>query len=397
MENKTETKTKTSGFIQMSLATLQAINRMDGGYNELAAYIVLCGGVNGRHAGRYCTHGAKSVSGRSGMSYRTAEKAIEWLHEHGLIRPPSETEPKFLGKTATRAHTVRWVLGDSEAPDVAVSRQFVDGVKGSQKDSPLKRMLAEIGGKDDITRGQAVSDAIVLFAALMKEQDFAECAGVDPDAWHSEFVPVTEKDVLDDSEHIVPVRNTNAVMVTVKESADDLSTLPFVYKVFDEKPKDEQRKKELTNRFWHGVHQLRSLRLIYRVLILWQGNPLDAKQRRKAEPIATQYINDSWAREIDPHLQYEVNRAAWRSGAKDAYADFSASASAEFGDGYLPFLKTGAYRYMVNAKSANSTHLVGQLRVRYWAANESTVQGRQIEKNRTEKFESAIKQIARPL
>ncbi len=391
MENKTEAKT--SGFIQMSLATLQAINRMDGGYNELAAYIVLCGGVNGRHAGRYCTHGAKSVSDRSGMSYRTAEKAIQWLHEHGLIRPPSETEPKFLGKTATRAHTVRWVLGDSEALDVAVSRQFVDGVKGSQKDSPLKRMLAEISGKDDITRGQAVSDAIVLFAALMKEQDFAECAGVDPDAWHQKFEPIEDDEDGDGTEHIVPVPDTNGVMVTMKESVNDFSTLPFIYKVLDETPENEQRKQELTKRFWHSAHQLRSLRLIYRVLILWQGNPLDAKQRRKAEPIGTQYINDSWARQYDPHLQYEVNRAAWRSGTRDVYSDYMDSKHI---DEPIPFVNSGRYRYMVNSKSADTTYLVGQLRVRYWAANESTVQGRQIEQNRTVKLSSAIEKIARP-
>ena len=391
MEKKTEEKT--SGFIQMSLATLQAISRIDGGYNELAAYIVLCGGVNGRHVGRYCTHGAKSVSDRSGMSYRAAEKAIRWLHEHGLIQPPSETEPKFLGKTATRAHTVRWVMSDSDALDVAVSRQFVDGVKGSQKDAPLKRMLADISGKDDITRGQAVSDAIVLFAALMKEQDFGECAGVDPDAWHQKFEPIVDDEDGEETGHIVPVPSTNGVMVTVKESANDFSTLPLIYKVFDETPNDEQRKQELTTRFWHAVHQLRSLRLIYRVLILWQGNPLDTKQRRKAEPIATQYINDSWARQYDPHLQYEVNRAAWRSGARDVYTDYMDSKHI---DEPLSLVNSGRYRYMVDSKSAGNTYLVGQLRVRYWAANDSTVQGRQIEKRRTEKFLSSVKQIARP-
>ena len=387
MQENQDAVTNTSGFAQMSLATLQNIASLDGGYNDMAAYIVLCNGVNGRQSGRYCTHGAKSISHRTGMTYRAATKAFEWLNENGFIRPPAEQEPKFLGKRDTRSSTVRWVINDGDCLDVAVSKQFIEGVTGSAKDAPLKRMLAEINGADEIPRAQAVMDAIVLFAALMKEQDFGDCAGVDPDAWHQDFEPIEAEEDGFETAHVVPVPNTNGVMVTVKESENPYSTLPFIYKVFGETPTDEAHKKRLTSRFWHAAHQLRTLRLVYRVMVLWQGNPLDSTQRRRSEPIATQYINDSWARQIDPHLQYETNRAAWRTETRDAYSDFTEDS--------IPFVGSGRYRYIVRAGAEKTVSLIGQLRVRYWAANESTVQGRVIEKRRTESFLQSITSIGR--
>lgn len=381
----------TAGFLQLSLNVLHEICRRDGGYNEIAAYLVLCTGVNGRQGARYCTHGAQSISKRTGMSYRAAEKAINWLRDTGLILTPPEEGPMFLGKSPSRWTKVRWVLNDAENLDVALSNQFIEGVKGSHKPSPIKRMLADINGTDQIPRGQAVVDAIVLFVALMKEQDFGECAGVDPDAWHHKFLAIADDEDGDGSEHVVPLAGTNGVMVTVKEADDRYAQWPFIHAAFNETPVDEEEKKRLASRFWHAMEQLRALRLVYRVMILWRGDPLDPRQRKKAEPIATQYINDSWARKIDPHLQYEANLAAWRTEARDAYADFTEARET----GSIPYVGSGRYRYIVRSDAERNTHLIGQLRVRYWPANQSTVLGRERERNRTEQFSDAISQIGR--
>ena len=85
-------------------------------------------------------------------------------------------------------------------------------------------------------------------------------------------------------------------------------------------PENKDERELVLERFWKAASQLDSHRLTHRVLVLWQGSPLDAKVGRKAEPLATQYINDKWARKLDPHIQYEVNRTAWRAGTRDAYA-----------------------------------------------------------------------------
>ena len=379
------------GFMQMSLAKLQHIALSGGGYKEMAAYIVLCNGVSGRDANRFCTHGAKSVAKRAKLNYRIATKSIKWLEANNIIRPPSEQEPKFLAKRETRSSTVRCVINDRDCLDVAVSKQFVEGIKGDQKGSPLSSILSGVDGTDEISRSQAVMDTILLYAALMQEQDFGDCAGVDPDAWHHAFVPIEDDEDGDGTSHVVPVPDTNSVMVTVKHSATQFSTLPFIEQVFGEHPADDYCEEHLNSRFWYAMRQLQSLRLTYRVMILWSGDPLDPKQRRRAEPIATHYINDSWARKIDPHLQHETHLAMWRSETRDAFTDFK---EAQEG-GALWFVGSGRYRYIVRRGTENSTFLVSQLRVRYWAANESTVQGRLVEKQRTEKFSKAMSLIGR--
>lgn len=381
---------KTDGFIQMSLDALKAISRTDGGYNELAAYIVLCSGVNGRHAGRYCTHGAKSVEKRSGMSYRSAEKALSWLSQYGFIREPQGIDPKFLGKTASRANSVQWVLLDEPSGlDVAVSRQFVDGTKGASKDSPLKRLLLEVNGTEEIPRGQAVIDAILVFASLMREQDFGECAGVDPEKLHQSLPPIADDEDGDGTKHVVPIPESNGVLVTVRAGSDSTS-MQFICDAFGEEVPKE-RDQLMVDRFWNAIAELRRVQLLYRVLVMWNGNPLKPEQRRKSEPIATHYINDRWARTMDPHLQTEVHRAIYRTGARDAYCDFGGQSEI---DGN-PFAGSGRYRYMVTAKGQKQTHLIGQVRVRYWPANASTVRGRNLEKRRTESFLASIKAMGK--
>lgn len=376
----------TSGFLQMSLAVLKAIADKGGSYKDLAAYIVLCAGVSGRH-GRYCTHGAKSIRDRTDMSYRAAENALEWLHENGFIHPPGEGESKFLGKGQSRAMMVRWVLADGHDLDVAVSRQFIEGIKGHPNKQPLRKMLADIDGNGhSITRGQAITDAIILYAALMKEQDFDGWGGVDPSAWRQQFEPDHENG------YITEMPGSNGVMVTVKESEQTFSTRKFIEKVMGPMPEDEVGSDLVRERFWSAARTLNNLRLTYRVLMLWQGDPLDPKTSRHAAPIATQYINDSWARKLDPHLQYEVNLAAWRTGARDAYSDFGEARMT----GSLPFTGSGSYRYMVRAGAEKNCSLLGQLRVRYWPKTADVVQARLVEKRRTEKFSAAIQLIKNP-
>lgn len=387
MTEEAEKGSPTSGFAQMSFEALKSICAAGGGHKDLAAYIVLASGVSGRH-NRYCTHGATSIEQRTGISRRAAEGALKWLDENGFIRRPSEGEPKYLGNGAkSRSLQVRWVLNDAEDLDLQVCRQFIDGIKSHPGPAPLAKMLADIDGDGrDITRPQAISDAILLYAALMREQDFDDCAGVDPSAWWQRFEPDH------DEGHITPVPGVDAVMVTVKESSQSQTTWNFIEKVLGQLPDDQEGRDQVASRFWRAARALSAQRLTYRVLVLWQGDPLDPKTRRQAAPVATQYINDSWARKIDPHLQYDTNRAAWRVGTRDAYSDFSDARST----GSLPFTNSGSYRYMVRSGAEKNCYLVGQLRVRYWPKTKAVVQGRQVEQRRTEQYSAAINAIGSP-
>ena len=376
-------QSKKSGFTQMSLKALKAISTSGGGYNEMAAYIVLCSGVNSKQRNRLCTHGAKSIALRTGISYRTAEKAIDWLTKEGFIREPTQDEPLFLSKTPSRSTTVRHVINDEQFLDVAVSNQFVNQTGGH--DSPLKRIISQVDNFENISRSVAVMDCIILFAALMKEQDFADCAGVDPDIWHQKFEPAEEGD--SDFDQMTDVPNSNGVLVAVQEVDEHTTTNSFIFDVFAEPALDDSHRELIKKRFWYALKKLKELRLVYRVLVLWSGNPLDQKQRKKAEPFATHYINDAWARTLDPHLQHEVHKTAWHTGARDISMDFN-------GDQAGPaFAHTGKFRYIVSKASVSTIFLVGQLRVRWWAANESNVQGRMIEDRRTNAKKDALSRL----
>ncbi len=391
MQAPPDTSTKKVGFFQLSLTILQRIVQSGGGYNDLAAYFVLCGGVNGREVDRYCTHGAKSISVRTGLTVRAATKSIEWLHAQNFIRLPYNNEPKFLGNAATRGNTVRCVLNDAEYLDVAISKHFIDGVTKPTKDTPLQSLMDMVDGADEITRPQAVKDALLLYAAMLKEQDFGDCAGADPEVWHQCFVPIEPGEDGDGTQHIGSFPDSDWVLVTVKASLDQNPVGPFVRKVFGETPADPVCMAPLSARFMHAMRQLWSARLLYRVLVLWGGNPLDAAQRGNCEPVATQYIADEWARQIDLHVQYVVHSALWRTETRDAAADFNEAAAT----GDLPFLYSGRYRYIVKAGAENRVTLVGQLRVRHWPANNETAIGRERERRRTEKYQRLLDLLVR--
>lgn len=224
----------------------------------------------------------------------------------------------------------------------------------------------------------------------MREQDFAACGGVDPDAWRHQFVPIEANEDGDGTEPLVDMPGTtNGILVTVKEEDTHTSSWTFIEQALNVSPHDDVERKRLSQRFWHAVAELRRLKLLYRVMVLWDGNPMSAGQRRKCEPLATLYINDSWARQMDPHLQYGINRAAWRTGARDECSDFNDDS------GSIPFVGSGRYRYLVRQGQENRITLLGQLRVRYWPADGSTVSGRAIERQRTETWLKSIEALGR--
>lgn len=375
-------KQKVGGFVQMSMMTMHDILKAGGGYYDLAAYIVLCGGVDGRRPGRVCTHGAKSISERLGATYRTAQKSLEWLQEHGFIVEGPLPE-NSSGNALPRSRAPRWFLQDGDL-DIAVSKMFIDGAPQAKR-SPLQQIIFDVDGLPDVPRARAVCDAILVYAAMMLEMDFGAYGGVDPTKWVKKYRPIKADECGDGSEHVVKVPEANALLVTVIEDESATTKWRFIYQTLGEDYTLGCCDESLADRFFHAITSLMKLKLLYSAMILWSGNPLADRQ---AAPIATQYINSHWARGIDPHCQYVTNNAAWRSGARDAYLDFTAEEGPAF-------LGSGSYRYMVAPGQVDSVVLLEQLRVRYWPPNAATVSGREAEKARTERYSSAIDALAR--
>jgi hypothetical protein len=393
------TPTKISGFTQMSLVTLQRIVQTGGGYRDMAAYIVLCSGVNGKANNRASTHGAKSIADRSGMTYRMAEKTLEWLQDAAIIKPAENLTPPDSKRP--KASVPRWDIFD-ERLDVAVARQFTERYPNSTRtDTPLQRMIEGINGNDDIPRSQAVMDAILLYATLLKEQDFGGFAGVDPNILHGKFVPIDPTDVhcersedtLYEYEPVVVIPEINSLLVTVRatdkyKETPWTTTKQFIFDLLGNPARDQITELDLIEqRFWWSLRQLRDIRLVYCAAILWEGDPTSQQQCRTAEPLATHTIEDAWAKDYDPSISKDINRLVWRNRLVEDFAND--------GNGGSYFVSKGAnhYRYIVNKKRQNHVHLIRQLRVQHWAANESTVHGRTIERARTTKVQETYAKI----
>ena len=375
-----------AGFTQLSLPVLQKIRSSGGSYRDMAAYMVVCSGINARDGMLYSTHGAKSVSQRTGMGYRIAENALTWLCEQGFLQAPDPNEKLFLGKGKSLVTQVRWMLNLTPSDfDVAVSNQAVQGI-GGDVSSPLKRLLADVDGTQEIGREQAVADALILWLQLMRDQDFDAYAGVSPQRHHVLYEPATSNGrdeylYLDDG-HVCEVSDTNGVLVTVQQAKVQTTNWRYIREMaaIDEEVEltdDEQQ--EIRDRYWHAMGQLRRLSFVYGASVLWRGNPLDARKGRQAEPIATIHIDDSRGRKSDAFALPDINRLVWRKHAVPIECEFDP-------EGQLLFHTDNYMRYVVAKTQLQHTILLKQLRVRYWAANEATVTAREIERKRTQQM-----------
>ena len=378
------------GFTQLSLTELQNIRRQGGSYRDMAAYMVVCSGINVRDGKLYSTHGAKSVSQRTGMGYRIAENALTWLCEQGFLQAPDPSGEMFLGKGKNLVTQVRWMLNLTPSDfDVAISNLAVQGI-GGDVSSPLKRLLTDVDGTQEIGREQAVADALILWLQLMRDQDFDAYAGVAPLRHHVLYEPATsngrEEYLYLDDGHVCEVSDTNGVLVTVQDTQEQTTDWRYIRQmaaIEEQVELADDKRQEIRDRYWHAIGQLQRLSFVYEASVLWRGNPLDARKARQAEPIATIYINDSWGRKSDSLALPDINRLVWRKQAVPNEYEFDS-------DGQLLFHTDNYLRYVVAKTQVQHTILIKQLRVRYWAANEATVTAREIERKRTEQMIASL-------
>lgn len=371
---------KHDGFFQISCDALTLIYESGGGHREIMAYMVLCSGVNGRETSRISTHGAKSVHLRTGMGYRVAEHAIDWLHKNGFISP---VKPDLQQSPQLKINQPRWVISD-DSPDVAISRFFLDDYAIKSKPT-LYRLGDEIKVTANCGKSQALIDAILLFLRLMQEQDFGEWAGVNPIFWHQTFDRIECDEELPPP--VVRIANPDWSLVTIEQKDEGTTCLRFAEKVILNPASED----DLMARFWEALATLKRLRLVYRCLTIWDGDPTNKHVGCKATPLATLYVNDGWARGFEPQAQDEVHRAAWRTGAinSDSETEFEFDRRT----GAVTYVGSGRYRYILRDSLMERVCVKGQLRVRHWPSNEENVKSRLRLNRQTTDYVNSLKQI----
>lgn len=373
---------KQAGFFQISLATMQRI-AAEGSYADLLTYIAMCRGVDGGRTGRVCSHGVLSVSTRTGMEHRAVQHSFKWLAETNLI----ECVDSLIDPNSTKPLPVRyaWRINDGTL-DLAIANYFVDRNRsGIDCDAPIMRIYSEVSVGKNTGRKQAIKDAILLFAILLQNQNYADFAGVDPLFMSRPYIEVDDE--LFDEE----LPRTNGLIVAfVPEGGWYTRWADFICNILgkDSLYEGEQRSDAIV-RLWEAFFSLKRLGLIYEVRVLWNGNPLASSKSQAAEPIATHYIFNDSARRTESFIEPATNSLIRRQSGDEV----------KFAKGYgdtedVDAVNSGVFRYLATNKA--KTFMVGQVRVKYTAANAAMVRSRKVEEDRTLAAKANLDKIGMP-
>lgn len=369
---------KKEGFFIMDLKQIDGMVMQGAIAEDVMAYTVLARGINRRGDLRVSTHGAQSISKRTGMSYTKAEASIKWLHEHNFIYKPKD-EMK-LGTGISKARTVKWVLRtDIDEHDVALANSLVEGIGRGRNNPPLMRIYTEASlGKHGFI-ADARLDALMVLVHLYRHHTFADCGGVNPRAGiYREWVAadnVIGKQVTD-------IPNSDCALYEI-DGKDAIVFSKFAAEALFYIDDVEERHV----RFWDAFHTLTGLGFMYEVIQIWSANPNGSdKNARTAEPLYSLYVRDRHARSKEPYLQRVIHDAGFRTGAMDAYSEFSHVMDDEDSD-----IKSGRFRYI--ARKTNRVYPIGIYRLRFRPHTADTGIGIAVESKRVDDWAQAINKL----
>lgn len=378
----------TPGYFLLSREEMQRIDSLGGSHYEMASYIVLSCGINSRQGGRHSTHGAKSVQRRTGMSYRRAQSSIAWLIEHGFLWPADSNGLLGSQGSAGTSHEPIYLVSGRADRCTPVSQAFLsDGGADADSQPNLASLFQLVSGRDEMPRSRAVMDALLAYVNLLDAQDIGTFGGVDPAVWSYPLSSVRDETDPAVVEANGPLSAKGAAELVTIEAGEVIKSPGYEWlskvlggcssTVSAEEP-------ALERRFEKALNSLRTHRLVYDVIELWEGDP----HCRSAEPWGTLYVSCKWARRSEPQAAFEVHEELWASGARDRDEDFAKGADS------LPWLGTGQYRFFRPSRAHQHIHAIGQLRVRPWPSDEATVSGRKLDERRTQSYIDWIRRLA---
>lgn len=374
-------------FFTVNLNQIDAMVVAGAGAEEVMAYVVLARGVNRRRHIHQSTHGANSIANRTGMSYRRAESALDWLMEHGFIR--KAPIPDNTNRTP-KARLPRWILAeDTDLNDVYLANALTDGVGRGKNNPPLMRIYDEAKGKSG-TLADARLDALMMLLYLYRHNDMQECGGIDPRSGiYRQWVEA--ENIW--GEKVTNLEGTNAALYEIKGGNNHMFKRFAKEALFYVDPDDE-----ISERFWDAFRNLHRMGFMYEVTQVWSADP-NGKDGRKAEPLYTLYVHDRHARESEPYLQKEIHKAALRTGAMDEYTEFSHLGMESLGVDVVEggnIVGTGGhgtnrFRYIANRKTG--AFPIGIYRLRFRPKTRDIGRGMQAEKQRIDSWIRSLRSL----
>jgi len=374
-------------FFTVNLNQIDKMVTAGAGAEEVMAFVVLARGVNRSRHIHLSTHGANSIAKRTGMSYRRAEAALDWLVEHGFIRKAPIPEN---ANGTPKERLARWLLTEeTDLNDVYLANALTDGIGRGKNNPPLVRIYDETRSKSG-TLADARLDAMMMLLYMYRHNDMQDCGGIDPRAGiYRQWVEAENTW----GEKVTDLEGTNAAIYEIEGDNSWMFAKFAKEALFYIGPDDE-----VSERLEDAFHNLHRMGFLYEVTQVWSADP-NGKDGRRAEPLYTLYVHDRHARESEPYLQKEIHKAALRMGAMDEYAEFShlgREMVGIYGDeaGNIVGVKgqgTGRFRYIANKKTG--AFPIGICRLRFRPKTRDTGRGMAAEKQRVDSWINSLRSL----
>ncbi|MBV7427236.1 MULTISPECIES: hypothetical protein [unclassified Acidovorax] len=375
-------------YFQISRSGLQYVMRTASA-RAVAVYVALAAGVDHKNARypRACTHGAKAVENRTGLSRKNSvpELMEELLGIDALQRPPEIADLDEAG-SKTGGHAVTCLIDPDRVDDlVDIDQRFLDPYHGAEK-RPVRRSVQ--GVNSDFMRlmyaqagrrgGRPFTDALLLYCALLGHFDLERHAGVDPRVACSLMSPLEKAGPIGDLEHVMSLfRNDGHCLVLVRETGFPRIGAEYADELFKDLTSRCQEAPE--ERAAAALDVLRSLGLVSAAHVLWTASPFT---ERDSAPLATLYVKGGSTFTDGRHLQHEIDAVVRDTDTIEGCALYPRDAE----DGRSAFSGSGIYRYIAPEDEVQASVVLTQLRLKHVADSDSHRAGLVVESLRRDGY-----------
>jgi hypothetical protein len=285
-------------YFKTSYATLQSIAKT-GRFEDVAGFLVLARHASGRAVSgfepyRFSGAGINSIHEKAGISEEVSRGVVERLKGLGVIRSVTPELKKIVG-------IARWEILQGPL-DLDLPHSFVDPLKNSDAETPLKRMRAAVVEEHrreqlhHLSTTEVRLDALMVLLGIYRHTHMEAYGGLDPRCVHRKWTVESKTPKSDGIRWgAEPGSSETAFYPFIENCSLHLGVLP------EQKNKDALALRVL--RFWNGWSVVKKAVLIYEAVSLFDAPVLENNKSRLKYSIR---INDYHAGSVfktgDPSL-----------------------------------------------------------------------------------------------
>lgn len=360
-----------SGYFLLNFSSIEKIVTQKNSYENLVVYTILSYGVDNKLAPidamvRLSTHGEKSISTRSNLTRKKIKNSLLDLEGMGLIR-------NIRGESSTKddySPTFE-ILRCEDDEYIEVDSTFVNTSVNSKGPSNLFKILESSPNCPISSNGgnafkQARVEILFIFYKLLKEQNFEDFSGVNPELFGINLCNIDDNSEVnwfnDDLCH-------DGKLFLVKEATVDKK---FDYQWVEDSLKNVLNECDacMNDRAVSVINNLFNQKMVKSIITLWcddvlgavLNNPMESKRSniRKKDPSELSIHVRSAA------IEKLISEGYEKSGFFNRIGDFKLDDHDN--DGF--FGEKYSFLFLVGKKISEKIQAKQHLRVAYWAKNE---------------------------